>query len=226
MKSLKINLTIVFTIVSISCIGQFRSSNFGGYTFSIQVDSSHIYILGGQPNRSEKAKYIPEDRSQGFTSYSGEVTLWNNVYVYNDSTGKLLKIFDSPLIGVYPAFNTMVIMKSDYYFQRTIMSGVSKDNLIFAVKTDTYNNDGVLDSDDPVYLFASRKDGTDCRQITPNGMHVTNWRLTKDGKGLLVTLQVDKDSDKKFTEDEELYKVDLNSNVSQIKIRPISVSNK
>ena len=214
-------LTIVSFFSCFSLFGQFRSNSIGGYILAIQVDSSNNFILGGQPNKTEKIKYATEDRSQGYSSYTGDVSLWTNAYIYNDSTKRIVKIFDIPLIGVYPALNTMSMMKYDYFYQKTILSGVSKDNLIFAVKTDTYNKDGIIDSDDPVYLFISKKDGTDCKQITPNGMNVTNWRLTNEGNGIIVTIQPDINGDKKFTEDEELYQVQLDSNISKIKILPI-----
>lgn len=221
MKTIRLVLTISFTFAISASFSQFKPSNAGGYTMSIQVDSSHFYIIGGQPNKAEKTKYVTEDRSQGYTSYSGDATLWTNVYVYNDSTEKLLKVFDLPLAGVYPSFNTMQALKYDYFYQDRIASGVSKDNLIFVVKTDSYNNDGVIDSDDPVYLFVSKKDGTGCKQISPNGMNVTGWKLIKGGAGIILTMQPDKNADKKFTEDEELYQVSLDADISKVRITPI-----
>jgi hypothetical protein len=203
---------------------QFKNNNIGGYTFSIQVDSSHFYIIGGQPNKTEKTKYINEDRSQGNVSYSGEVTLWTNAYVYNDSTGKLLKIFDAPLIGVFPVINTMKMIEYDYFYQKTLISGVTKDYLIFAVKTDSYNLDNVLDSDDPIQLYISKKDGSECKQITSNEMNITNWKLTNKGLGILLSAQTDKNSDKKFTEDEELFQINLNTDISKIKIKPVIIT--
>lgn len=224
MKNLKSLITCSFLFVGLTCFSQFKTNNFGGYMLSVRVDSSHFFVIGGQPSKAEKVKYATEDRSQGYVSYSNEATLWTNAYLYNDSTQKLIKIFDSPLIGVYPVLNMMPMLRADYNYTRTIPSGVTKENIVFAVKTDDYNKDGVLDADDPVYLFISKKDGTDCKQITPNGVNVTNWKLTKNGMGILLTAQTDKNGDKKFTEDEELHQIDLNADISKIKIKPVVVS--
>jgi hypothetical protein len=224
MKKLKFLFSIAFTFSIITCFSQFRSNNIAGYTFSIQVDSSHYYILGGQPNKADKNKYVSEEKGQGYTSYSGEVTLWTNAFIFNDSTGKLTKVFDLPLIAVYPALNVMQFLKYDYFYQKAATSGATKENLVFAVKTDAYNNDAVIDSDDPVYLYVSKKDGTGVKQITPNGMHVTNWKLINGGMGILATLQPDKNMDKKFTEEEELYHIELDADISKIKIKMIPVS--
>ena len=217
MQNLRLIFTLLFCVAITQVYGQFEKSNFGGYYFSIQVDSSEFHIVGGKPNKSEKIKYVAEDRSQGYSGYyTGESQLWSNAYVFNDSTDKLIKLFDFPLVAVFPSVNTMQHLKYDYNYQRTVLSGTSKENLIFAVKIDEYNKDGVIDSDDPVYIFICRKDGTECKQFSPPGMNVTNWRLIKDGMGILLTIQSDKNSDKKFTEDEELYQIDLHSTISKI----------
>ncbi|HMT97198.1 MAG TPA: hypothetical protein PKC62_10970 [Ferruginibacter sp.] len=218
MKKLKFFFFLACSFSVLSCMGQFKFSPLGGYAFSLRIDSSQFFILGGQPNKTEKTKFATENRPQEFSSYFGEVTLWSNAYIFNDSTEKLVKIFNLPLIGVYPVINTMqTLMYDNYYYQRSISSGIAKDVLVFAVKTDSYNNDGLIDSDDPVYLFVSKKDGTGAKQITPNGMNVTNWRLNKGGAGILLTIQNDKNEDKKFLEDEELYQINLDPNISKIK---------
>lgn len=224
MLQLKLKLTLVFSSFVMLVFSQFKNPNNGGFTLAIQVDSSHYFLVGGVPTKSEKTKFVNEERSMGYTTYyTGENVLWSNAYVFNDSTDRLIKVFDMLLMAVFPAVNTMSFIKYDYNYQKNISSGTSKDNLIFAVKTDSYNNDGVIDMDDPVYIFISRKDGTGCKQISPVGMNVTNWKLIKGGSGILLTIQPDKNADKKFTEEEELYQIDLNEDISKIKIKAVQL---
>jgi hypothetical protein len=102
-------------------------------------------------------------------------------------------------------------------------SGMSSNYIIYLARTDEYNKDGVIDDDDPIYLFVSTKTGENLKQITPNGMNVTSWKITRDGKTIIVTIQNDKNSDKKFNdEDEIIYQIDLNEDIQKIKISPIS----
>ena len=223
----RISMFLIFSSLTSSffCYSQFRPDNSGGYIFSLRVDSSHNYVIGEQPNKVERTKYTFEERYQGMSSYTytGEARSWSNVYVYNDSTLKLTKVFNLPLIIVYPVFDAMLSLKYEYYINRGIMSGITKHHIIYAVKTDKYNSNGIIDSDDPVYLFASKKDGTECRQITPDGMNVTSWRLIKEGKGILTTIQPDSNGDKRFLEDEVLYETELHSNISIIKSKPLNL---
>jgi hypothetical protein len=221
-KTLLLLICLTTTFFSYS---QFRSDNIGGYIFSLRVDSSNNFIIGEQPNKNERVKYALEDKVQGLSSYSysSEVKAWSNVYVYNDSTLKLLKVFDLPILVVYPVYEVMSSLKSGFNnYYRGLISGITKEHIIYAVKTDKYNGNGIIDSDDPVYLFASRKDGTECKQISPEGMNVTGWRLIKGGMGIILTVQPDLNGDKRFLEDEVLYEIDLNTDISRIKSRILS----
>lgn len=226
---LKTNLMIkIKTLLLLICLtttflghSQFRSDNIGGYIFSLRVDSSNNYIIGEQPSKTERAKYALEDRVQGLSSYSysGEVKTWSNVYVYNDSSLKLHKVFDLPILVVYPVYEVMSTLKYAFNNYRGLTSGVTKEHIIYAVRTDKFNSNGIIDTDDPVYLFASKKDGTECKQISPEGMNVTSWRLIKGGMGIILTVQPDLNGDKRFLEDEVLYEIDLNTDISKIKSR-------
>jgi hypothetical protein len=105
-----------------------------------------------------------------------------------------------------------------------MLSVISADHLIYLVRTDEYNKDGIIDEDDPVYLYVSTKTGDALKQITPVGMSVTNWKMAKDGKTIIATVQNDKNNDKIFDdEDETIYQIDLNEDISKIKCSPVSL---
>ena len=97
--------------------------------------------------------------------------------------------------------------------------------IVYLVRTENYNNDNALDSDDPLYLYISGKKGDGLKQITPKGFNVVSWTLSKDKKIILVKVQNDKNKNKKFGngDDELYYRIDLNDDISKIQCYPINM---
>jgi len=93
------------------------------------------------------------------------------------------------------------------------------DYLLYEVINEDYNQDGKLSTDDPIYLYASKYDGTGLVQITPRFYTNKNYKYFKKEKMILAVLLNDSNGDKKFdNEDKEvLYKIDL-TNFSNSKI--------
>ena len=75
--------------------------------------------------------------------------------------------------------------------------------LFYLVGNHDFNRDGKLDGDDPSYLFSSDKSGLNFRQISPDYLHVTDWKIEKiTGKILISTLN-DSNQDKLFDDQDE-----------------------
>ena len=89
---------------------------------------------------------------------------------------------------------------------------------MYIVRTENYNNDNGLDTEDPQYLYISDKSGANLKQVTPKGLNVVSWTLSKDKKIILVKVQNDKNGNKKFGngDDQLYYRVDLNNDVLKI----------
>ena len=225
MKKIVILTTLLLAITSYS-FGQIKNSNGINYSQPLQVDSSDYFIVGSLVNKSNKLKYNFSVKNQ-FENYDGQnPPFWTNVFIHSLKDKKIKKIFANDLVAVYPVQNTMLYIKFDYgyYDQRKMYSGMSTNGIIYLAKTDEYNKDGVIDDDDPIYLFISTKTGENLRQITPSGMNVTSWKMARDGKTIIATIQNAKNGDKKFTdEDEIIYQIDLNEDIQKIKISPISI---
>lgn len=224
MKKITIFTTLIFVSIFYS-FGQVKSSNGINYAQPLQIDSSDYFIFGSLVNKTNKLKYNFSVKNQ-FENYDGQNTFWTNVFIHSLKGKKIKKIFPNDLVAVYPIQNTMLYIKFDYGYSdpRKMYSGMSTDNIIYLVRTDEYNKDGVIDDDDPLYLFVSTKTGENLRQITPIGMNVTSWRIARDGKTIILTIQNDKNGDKKFTdEDESIYQIDLNEDIQKIKISPINI---
>ena len=99
------------------------------------------------------------------------------------------------------------------------------DHVVYLARTDNYNGDNALDSDDPVYLYLTNKNGEGLKQITPKGLNVISWTISKDKKMILVKLKNDKNGNKKFGngDDELYYRIDLEKDISKIKCYEIGM---
>ncbi len=218
-------LAMLLVLGTFYSFGQVKYSNGINYAPPLQIDSSDYFIIGSLVNKSNKLKYNFDNKNQ-FEGYDGQIKFWTNVFIHSIKDKKIKKMFPSDLVAVYPMQNTMLYVRFDYgyYEPNKMLSGMSSDHLIYLVRTDEYNKDGILDEDDPVYLYVSTKTGESLKQITPVGMSVTNWKMARDGKTIIATIQNDKNNDKKFEdEDETIYQIDLNQDISKIKCSPVGL---
>jgi hypothetical protein len=223
---IKIVFFLILIILNASnCFGQVKGSNGINYAQPLQVDSSEYFILGSQVNKSNKLKYNLSVKNQ-YEDYDGQHKFWTNIFILNSNDKKVKKIFDTDLVAVYPVLNTMLYVQFDngFYESRRMNSGISTKYIVYLARTDEFNKDGIIDDDDPVYIFISTKNGEHFKQITPNGMNVTNWKLSRDGNTIIATIQKDNNSDKKFAdEDEIVYQIDLDNDISKIKPQSVTL---
>ncbi len=92
------------------------------------------------------------------------------------------------------------------------------NHIVYLARTENYSGDNALDIDDPIYFYISNKKGENLLQITPKGLNVISWAISKN-KIILVKLQQDKNRNKKFGDgdDEVYYRIDLHDDISKIK---------
>jgi hypothetical protein len=195
----------------------------GGIQYSqpIEADSLQNYIVGLLPTRINKDKYIVNTLQY---DYSGNnLSIWTNIIFYNTQSKLVTKLFEktdlismSPLTGWYAGITS---------YKNQHLSVIFGKFILLSIKTDDYNKDGVIDETDPVSLFVCTKAGEHLVQISPKDMNVTAWTLSRDGKVIIAKIQKDKNSDKRFiNEDEEIYQIDLDGDFNKIKATPISVN--
>jgi len=124
--------------------------------------------------------------------------------------------------------NTFSQQRNYYYYdesrEKEIPANILRHHIVYLVRTENFNNDGGLDTDDPVYLYISTKTGDNLRQITPGGFHVLSWTVSKDQKMILVKGQNDKNGNKKFGQgdDQLYYRIDLEDDVAKIRCYPLN----
>jgi hypothetical protein len=100
--------------------------------------------------------------------------------------------------------------------------------IFYQVITTDYNNDKLLNSDDPQYLFISDKEGNNFRQLSPAGCNLRSWNFIKSANKVLITATKDSDNNKKFDEKDELlvFQVDMEKETSATEIFPQEFTNK
>jgi len=217
MKKL-LDTIIIITVIASTCFGQEKFQNGVSYTNPLKIDTSNYYLTGNLIKKSERNKFNLLSNNGYYLA-----PIWTNVYIFNPETKSAIKMFSNSLNCIYSITTSY---PSHYTSSRNItpQSAILKNCILFSVKTDEYNKDGVIDEDDPVSLFITTKSGENLTRITPADMNVTGWSSDDKDKKLFVMLQKDKNGDKKFTdEDEVLYIIDLNEDFSKIKMTPINL---
>ena len=211
----KITLSLVFVTAGlIPALAQISAQDAISYSMPMQIDSSDSYIMGTLIDRTNKMKYNFGGSFRGFSN-------WTNVLIYNSKTHESKKVFTTSPVLVLPVSN-FIYGPINYPGMQEYRSGIIlKNHIVFLAKTDEINKNGVIDEDDPVSFFISSKSGNNLTQISPKDVNVISWTLSKDGKTILVKLQKDKNGDNKFGgEDEQIYQLELNDDISKIKIVP------
>ena len=213
MKHLIITFIGIALLSSISFAQKKEEVNFSD---PFQIDSSAYFLI---------PRLVDSDNQDAYGKGKGHLPWgsYSEIFFYNASTNQTKKLFTGQL-ALINSFTTR-----RYYYENVkepdTPPNILPNHILDVARTDNLNGDNGLDTDDPQYLYLSSKTGEHLKQITPKGMNVVSWTLSKDKKILLVKLQNDKNGNKKFgTGDDELYyRVDLSDDISAIRCEPINM---
>ena len=181
-----------------------------------QIDSSEYYLIPEVVDNDNKDVY---GKGVGYLSWGDYL----DIYFYNSATKQTKKLFDKQL-ALIQSFN-----KREYYYDKgresEIPANILPKHIVYLARTENFNGDNALDNQDPVYLYISTKTGDNLTQITPNGLTVISWTLSKDKKMILVKLRNDKNKNKKFGngDDELYYRIDLDDDISKIQCYQVNM---
>jgi len=185
------------------------------YSDPFQIDSSEYFLI---PRLIDSENHEAFGKGKGFLPWGN----YRDIYFYNSKTNETRKLFGQTL-ALINGFGP----RRYYYEEKPTETPINilTNHIVYLVRTDNFNGDNGLDSEDPVYLYISSKTGERITQITPKGLHVLSWTTSKDKKVILVKLQQDKNGNKKFGngDDEVYYRIELNDDISKIKCYPISL---
>ena len=182
----------------------------------LQIDSSEYFLIPELVDNDNKEAY---GKGIGFLPWGD----YMDIYFYNSNTKQIKKLFDGQL-ALIQSFN-----KKQYYYDKPreadVPANILSKHVVYLARTENFNRDNALDDQDPLYLYISTKTGDDLKQITPKGLNVLSWTLSKDKKMILVKMQNDKNKNKKFGngDDQLYYRIDLDDNVSKIQCYQIDM---
>ena len=184
-----------------------------------QIDSSDYFLIPKLIDNDEQEVYGKGKGSLPWGDYS-------DIHFYNARTNETRKLFNGQLALIA----TFYPRKSYYYYYQPEKeteppANILPQHIVYLVRTDNFNGDHALDTEDPLYLYISSKTGEGLRQITPKGFNVLSWTLSKDKKMILVKGQHDKNGNKKFGDgdDNVYYRVDLQDDISKIQCYQINM---
>lgn len=210
-------VAIFLLLISVATFAQKKEDI--NYSKAFQLDSTEFFII---------PQVVDNDDHQDYGKGKGYF-LWGNyrhINFYNSKTNQSTKVFGDQLALIQPFFAS----RNSYYYNTENQKEEKPENIlpghiVYLARTENFNRDNALDSDDPLYLYISSRNGENLKQITPQGMHVISWTASKDNKMLLVRIMSDKNGNKKFGngDDEAYYRIDLDEDISKIKCYPISL---
>jgi hypothetical protein len=213
---MRCTLTLVITVLFFS-IASAQKKDEINFSDAFQLDSSEYFLIPRLLDDSNKDQF---DKGKGYV-------LWGNytdILFYNTKTNQVRKLFEGKSALIAPFLQK----RNSYYSQEKepdLTNNILPRLIIYSVRSDDFNGDKVLDSDDPSYLYVSTKTGEQLKQITPNGFHVISWTVSKDKKIILVKGQNDKNKNKKFGngDDQLYYRIDLNDDISKIQCYQVNL---
>ena len=181
-----------------------------------QIDSSEYFLI---------PRLVDNDNQEAYGKGKGYLP-WGNyseIFFYNASTRQTKPLFEGQLALIQPftAPRYNYLNRNETDTPRNILP----DHIVFLARTDNFNKDNGLDTEDPQYLFISSKTGNNLKQVTPKGLNVVSWTLSKDKKMILVKVQNDKNGNKKFGkgDDELYYRIDLDADISKIQCYQVNM---
>jgi hypothetical protein len=211
MKSISMSLA-VFILFAQSIAAQKKAEL--NLSDAMQVDSSDYFIIPRLVDSYDRSLY---GNGKGYMPWNN----YSNIYFYNTTTNESKKLFGNTLVLIVPFITGNFSKDPSPQYPANLLD----KHIVYLARTENYNRDNAIDSQDPVYFYISDKTGNNLKQITPQGMNVVSWVTSKDRKIILVKLQIDKNGNRKFGEgdDDVYYRIDLKDDISQIEARQVKL---
>jgi len=209
MKQILATLLLI-GLISTSVLAQKKEEI--NFSDPFQIDSSEYYLIPELVDNDNREAY----GKLGYFSWGDYI----DIHFYNSTTKESKKLF-----GEQRALIQSFTKKQYHYYyyydkvrEIELPENILPKHIVYLARTENFNGDNALDNHDPLYLFISTKTGDNLTQITPKGLNVMSWILSKDKKMILVKVQNDKNKNKKFGngDDELYYRIDLDDDISKI----------
>jgi hypothetical protein len=181
----------------------------------IQVDSSQYYLI---PRLLDAQNSVAYGNGKGYLPWGH----YADILFYNAATNQSKKLFDGQLALIQPFDEGQRSYNDD---RTAVPANLLPNHIVYLARTDNFNGDNGLDGGDPLYLYLSTKTGEQLTQITPKGLNVVSWTLSKDKKMILVKMNKGNTGNKKADSDDGqlFYRIDLHTDISKVRCYPIAL---
>ena len=126
-----------------------------------QIDSSEYFLIPRLVDNDNQDAY---GKGKGYLPWGN----YSEIFFYNTSSKQTKKLFDGQLALIQPftAQRYNYLSRNETDTPRNILP----EHIVYIARTDNFNKDNGLDTEDPQYLFISSKTGNNLRQVTPKGI--------------------------------------------------------
>jgi len=209
---------LLLALISTSAFAQKKDEI--NFSDPFQIDSSEYYLIPELVDNDNREAY---GKGVSYLNWGDYI----DIYFYNSTTKESKKLFAGQL-ALIQSFNKKQYYYSYYYDKvraTELPENILPKHIVYLARTENFSGDNALDNHDPLYLYISTKTGDNLKQITPKGLNVISWTVSKDKKMILVKVQNDKNKNRKFGngDDELYYRIDLDEDISKIQCYQINM---
>lgn len=161
-----------------------------------QIDESGIVMSPLTSSNGDDGRFeISSYKSMPGNSY------WNIVF-YNSNTKEYHLLDERKML-------IQTIMDRSGLASAHSKNAIDSNYILYLIKVDDINKDGLLDEKDPSYLFASDRKGKNFRRLSPANQHLNSWTYIEATQKLLMNVTKDSDNNVKFDETDQPHLVEI-----------------
>ncbi|GAB0157091.1 hypothetical protein CHRYSEOSP005_23600 [Chryseobacterium sp. Alg-005] len=155
-----------------------------------EIDSTGILIFPLQMGQNKR-----EDGNYSYKEMPDN-TYWNIIFL-NSNTNEYHLLTEKKIL----------ILNYDYKYnadEEEINVSKKTDHIFYNVRSLDYNNDKLINENDPVYLFVSDRFGNNFRPISPANYSLNSWKYIQSSNKVIMTVTKDSNQDKLFDDKDEV----------------------
>ncbi len=211
MKNLVFAFLIAILTVSCKKSDEFRTN-------SQSSDSDSIVLNDPKNNLNIQTKSFVEIDSSGILMFPLEMSeakrtrdmsykdipngnYWNIIFLNSKTNEYHLLSQQKMLIYDYNY--------DEYQEERGISTSRDIPYIFYRIRSDDFNQDKLLNQQDPLYLYVSDLFGKNFRQISPKDQHLINWSYIKSSNKILMNVQKDSGKNGEFDSYDEINTYEL-----------------
>jgi hypothetical protein len=174
---------------------------------SYEIDSSGVVMFPLSMGESEK------DRDKVSYKDIPSSSFWNIIFF--DSKANKYHLLDE---------RKMLILNYDLNYSSNNDNAIiqTSNHIFYNVIVDDYNNDKILNYDDPEYLFVSDRNGMNFRRISPPSYDLQSWQFIKSSNKVIMTVKKDSDDNRKFDIEDEVtvFEIEIDKGIEPLEVFP------